>query len=95
MRILLTYGLDIITGSVENSACLNKTIKESVKKLLNEMVEFSSKELDVNSLTLTSKRPLHRQSKANGHQLFKGQLSVPTKQGDWICPKYPPDICWI
>ncbi|CAL9781727.1 unnamed protein product [Musa acuminata subsp. burmannicoides] len=87
MRILLTYGLDIITGSVENSACLNKTIKESVKKLLNEMVEFSSKELDVNSLTLTSKRPLHRQSKANGHQLFKGQLSVPTKQGDWICPK--------
>ncbi|URD80740.1 Zn-finger in Ran binding protein [Musa troglodytarum] len=87
MRILLTYGLDIITGSVENSACLNKTVKESVKKLLNEIVEFSSKELDVNSLTLTSKRPLHRQSKANGHQLFKGQLSVPTKQGDWICPK--------
>ncbi|RWW41477.1 hypothetical protein BHE74_00053035 [Ensete ventricosum] len=87
MRILLTYGLDIITGSVENSACLNKTVKESVKKLLNEMVEFSSKELDVNSLTLTSKKPLHGQNKANGHQLFKGQLSVPMKQGDWICPK--------
>ncbi|WOL11617.1 hypothetical protein Cni_G20381 [Canna indica] len=87
MRILLTYGLDIITGSVENPACLNKTVKESVKKLLNELVEFSSKEFDPNSLTLTSERPLHRQDKSRGHQLFKGQISVPMKQGDWICPK--------
>ncbi|KAA8529007.1 hypothetical protein F0562_033505 [Nyssa sinensis] len=41
MRFLLTYGLDPITGSVENKPCLNKRVKESVRRLLKEMVEFS------------------------------------------------------
>lgn len=87
MRILLTHGLDIITGSVENPACINKTVKESVRKLLNEMVEFSAKELDSNALTVTSGRPLSRLNKSSWNQFFKGQIAVPMKQGDWICPK--------
>ncbi|XP_008777784.2 zinc finger protein VAR3, chloroplastic [Phoenix dactylifera] len=87
MRILLTHGLDIITGSVENPACLNKTVKESVRKLLNEMVEFSIEEFDSNTPTVTSGRPLSRLDKASGSQFFKGQIAVPMKQGDWICPK--------
>ncbi|XP_010916201.1 uncharacterized protein [Elaeis guineensis] len=87
IRILLTLGLDIITGSVENPACLNKTVKESVRKLLNEMVEFSVKELDSNTLTVTSGKPLSRLEKSSGNQFFKGQIAVPMKQGDWICPK--------
>ncbi|XP_042467973.1 uncharacterized protein LOC122051089 [Zingiber officinale] len=86
MRILLTYGLDVITGSVENPACLNKTVHESVKKLLNEMVEFGSKDVNSNSLMSASKRHFARQEKSSTPLLFKGQISVPMKQGDWICP---------
>jgi ABC-type tungstate transport system permease subunit len=75
MRILLTYGLDIITGNMGNKACLNKTVKESVKKLLNEAVE------------LDSKGPVSGTDKA-AQRVPKGQSVVPTKQGDWNCPKY-------
>lgn len=75
MRILLTYGLDIITGNVGNKACLNKTVKESIKKLLNEVVE------------LDSKGPGSTTDKA-AQRMSKGQSAVPVKQGDWNCPKY-------
>ncbi|KAM0898861.1 hypothetical protein ACQ4PT_021673 [Festuca glaucescens] len=74
MRILLSYGLDIITGNMGNKACLNKTVKESVKKLLNEAVE------------LDSKGPGSGTEKA-AQRVPKGQSIVPTKQGDWNCPK--------
>ncbi|XP_062214797.1 zinc finger protein VAR3, chloroplastic-like [Phragmites australis] len=72
MRILLTYGLDIITGHVENRACLNKTVKESIKNLLNEVVEVDSR------------GPGSSSAKSAKH---KGQSAVPMKQGDWNCPK--------
>jgi ABC-type tungstate transport system permease subunit len=75
MRVLLSYGLDIITGNMGNKACLNKTVKGSVKKLLNEAVE------------LDSKGPGSGTEKAAQH-VPKGQSVVPTKQGDWNCPKY-------
>lgn len=74
MRILLTHGLDIITGNVENKACLNKTVKESIKNLLNEVVEFDSK------------GPGSSTEKA-AQRMSKGQSAVPMKQGDWNCPK--------
>lgn len=74
MRILLTYGLDIITGNMGNRACLDKTVKESVKKLLNEIVE------------LDSKGPGSRTDKA-APRTSKRQSAVPMKQGDWNCPK--------
>jgi hypothetical protein len=73
MRILLTYGLDVSTGNVENRACLGKTVKESVKYLLNEVVEVDSS----GSGSSIAKVAQH-----------KGQSAVPMKQGDWNCPKY-------
>uniref|UniRef100_A0A0D9VY48 RanBP2-type domain-containing protein n=1 Tax=Leersia perrieri TaxID=77586 RepID=A0A0D9VY48_9ORYZ len=74
MRILLTYGLDTITGNVENRACLSKTVKESIKTLLNEIIEFDS--MGPGSSTEKTAR-----------RLPKGLPSVPMKQGDWNCPK--------
>ncbi|XP_072992314.1 uncharacterized protein [Typha latifolia] len=87
MRILLTYGLDIVTGSVENQACLGKVVKRSVRKLLKEIVEFSVKDIGSNSPTTVSGMSLSRPGDLNRHQMFKGQPLVPMKQGDWICPK--------
>ncbi|WVZ60252.1 hypothetical protein U9M48_010299 [Paspalum notatum var. saurae] len=72
MRILLTYGLDVITGNVDNRACLNKNVKESIKSLLNEVVEIDSR------------GPGYSNAKATQR---KGQSAVPMKQGDWNCPK--------
>ena len=71
MRILLTYGLDVITDNVENRACLNKTVKESIKSLLNEVVEVDSR--GPGSSTTKSAQ-------------CKGQSALPRKQGDWNCP---------
>ncbi|KAJ8621442.1 hypothetical protein MRB53_029971 [Persea americana] len=87
MRILLTYGLDPITGSVENEPCLNKTIKESVRRLLKEMTEFSTRELSSSPPKVPSKRIPFKPEYSNQHQLPKDQIDVPMKQGDWICPK--------
>ncbi|KXG37731.1 hypothetical protein SORBI_3001G116800 [Sorghum bicolor] len=72
MRILLTYGLDVITGNVENRACLNKTVKESIKILLNEVVEVDSRGPGSSTVKAAQR---------------KGQSAVPMKQGDWNCPK--------
>ncbi|KAH7570892.1 hypothetical protein ACOSP7_019421 [Xanthoceras sorbifolium] len=86
MRILLTYGLDPITGTVENKPCQNKLAKESVRRMLKEMVEYGAKEPDSNL-------PNAESSKGNllvqGHLSPKGNglLNVPMKQGDWHCPK--------
>ncbi|OUZ99386.1 zinc finger protein [Macleaya cordata] len=85
MRILLTYGLDPITGAVENKLALNRRVKDSVRKLLTEMVEFSIKELDSDPpKKIPSKRP---PSIEHSVQPQTGQIDVPMKQGDWICPK--------
>lgn len=48
MRIVLTYGLDPINGSVENKPCLTKRVEESVRRLLKEIVEHSNKEENSN-----------------------------------------------
>ena len=63
MRFLLTYGLDLITGMVDNKPCLSKLVKASVRRLLKEMVEYSTKELDSNLLKAT---PLKRVASAQG-----------------------------
>ncbi|KAF9587046.1 hypothetical protein IFM89_039732 [Coptis chinensis] len=86
MRILLTYGLDPVIGSVENTPCLNKMVKESVRRLLSEMVEFSSREHGSDSATAVCSI---RQPSLSGNsvQQQKGQIDVPMRQGDWICPK--------
>lgn len=88
MRILLTYGLDPITGSIENEPCMNKTVKESVKRLLKEMAELSIKKLSSCPPKVTSKRLPSKPEYSNQQQLLKDQIDIPMKQGDWICPKY-------
>ncbi|KAH7683460.1 Ran binding protein zinc finger-like protein [Dioscorea alata] len=87
MRILLTYALNETTGSVENQACLKKNIKESSRKLLSEMLEFSEKEQGSVTSEVTSGRPLSQLHKFGVHQMPKSQMNVPMKQGDWICPR--------
>ncbi|GMH15154.1 hypothetical protein Nepgr_016995 [Nepenthes gracilis] len=82
MRILLTFGLDPITRSVENKPCQNETVKNSVRMLLNEMVEFSQKE-PVSFTSNDRDSSVRDCSKAR----WKDQIEVPTKQGDWICPR--------
>ncbi|XP_054823085.1 uncharacterized protein LOC129321377 isoform X2 [Prosopis cineraria] len=79
MRIILTYGLDPIIGSVENKPCLNKMIKESVRRLLRELLELSIKEDGSNLSNSTERVNLNPQD--------KGNIKVPMKQGDWLCPK--------
>ncbi|KAK9105912.1 hypothetical protein Scep_022756 [Stephania cephalantha] len=75
MRFVLTYGLDPFIGSVENKLCLNKSIKDSVRRLLANMVELSTNEDDSDT------------SEAVSVPRKKGIVNVPMKQGDWVCPK--------
>lgn len=80
MRIILTYGLNPIIGSVENKPCLNnKMIKASLRRLLRELVEHSSKE-DGSNISNASGR-------VNLNQQDKGMIKFQMKQGDWLCPK--------
>lgn len=70
MRYLSMYGLDFNTGSS------NKYVKESVRKLMKEMVEFSDKQSSLSLDRLSAK-----------HQMPDDQKPALMKQGDWICPK--------
>ncbi|XVE91955.1 hypothetical protein REPUB_Repub01dG0055900 [Reevesia pubescens] len=82
MRILLTYGLDSITGSVENKPCQNKFVKESVRRLLKEMVDYSNRESD-----MPNAAPSRGDASLQDHSSSQGDTKVPMKQGDWLCPK--------
>ncbi|GAB4828723.1 hypothetical protein Ancab_018391 [Ancistrocladus abbreviatus] len=46
MRILLTFGLDLITRSVENKPCQNEIVQQSARRLRKALVELSQNELD-------------------------------------------------
>ncbi|KAF3432121.1 hypothetical protein FNV43_RR26860 [Rhamnella rubrinervis] len=72
MRFLVMYGLDHITGTVKNKPCLNKVVKESVRNLLKQMVRRKLEKVE---------EQYHSSSQE------KGRISVPMKQGDWLCPK--------
>ena len=69
-----------------NKPCLSKLVKASVRRLLKEMVEYSTKELDSN---LPKATPLKRVASAQGCSSLpeKGHINVPMKRGDWLCPK--------
>ncbi|KAK7273901.1 hypothetical protein RIF29_14968 [Crotalaria pallida] len=83
MRIILTYGLDPVIGSVQNKPCLNKKLEESVRRLLNEIVEHSTEE--ENSNFPDTKEVLIGQVLHNPPD--KGKVDVRMKPGDWLCPK--------
>ncbi|MCI21512.1 zinc finger protein VAR3 chloroplastic-like, partial [Trifolium medium] len=84
MRIILTYGLDPIIGSVDNKPSLNKMVKESVRRLLKKIVECSAEEKNPNfpDTNEVAVEEVHRNPQD------KGKKDVPMKQGDWLCPKY-------
>ncbi|KAF6150831.1 hypothetical protein GIB67_020914 [Kingdonia uniflora] len=79
MRILLTYGLDTVSGLAENKSYVNERVEDSVRRLLSEMVKFTIKEYN-------SDRPrnivLSRES-----SIEKGEMDSPIQEGDWVCPK--------
>lgn len=86
MRFLLTYGLDPLTGLVDNKPCLIKMVKESVRRLLTEMVESSIEKLDTDPPKPISSK---WNSSMQGNSTHQGpsQIEILMKQGDWICPK--------
>lgn len=85
MRFLVTYALDAVIGSVENKPCLNKKVKESVRKLLKEVVELGTEELSPEQHTpATSKQNASTEGTA-AEQRDRG--STPIRQGEWTCPK--------
>lgn len=83
MRIIMTYGLDPIIGSVENKPSINKMVKESVRRLLKKIVECSTEDKNHNfpDTTKVDVQEVHPNPQV------KGKKGVPMKQGDWICPK--------
>ncbi|RZC61483.1 hypothetical protein C5167_023253 [Papaver somniferum] len=85
MRILMTYGLNPVIGSVENKLALNKRLKNSVRKLLTETVEFSNEEFDSSPTEKTSLKGAS--CLEHSIQPRTGQITMPMKKGDWICPK--------
>ncbi|GAB4828727.1 hypothetical protein Ancab_018395 [Ancistrocladus abbreviatus] len=82
MRILLTFGLDHITRSVENKPCQNETVQQSVRRLLKALVELSQNEPD----PISSKK-VDSSGRCSAQTRQICQIEVPMKQGDWICPK--------
>ncbi|KAM7270037.1 hypothetical protein ACFE04_029251 [Oxalis oulophora] len=85
MRILLTYGFHPISSSVENNLCLNKTVKESVRRLLNEMVKFGNKESDSDVQSATKLNTVTKDHISTVEK--EGKIKVPMKPGDWNCPE--------
>lgn len=86
MRILLTYGLDPMIGSVENKPCLNKSVKESVRTLLKEMVDVRIEGHDGGPPKAITHEQTSSKQETDVDQV-RSQTNVPMKQGDWICPK--------
>lgn len=85
MRFLVTYALDAVIGCVENKPCLNKKVKESVRKLLKEVVKLGTEELSPEQLTpATSKQSTSAEGTAADQ---RDQGNTPIRQGEWTCPK--------
>ncbi|KAI4313711.1 hypothetical protein L6164_026667 [Bauhinia variegata] len=83
MRIILTYGLDPIIDSVENKPCLSKMVKESVRRLLKELVKAS---IEVDNYNNPDAQKVEiRQANTNPED--ESKIKIPMKQGDWLCPK--------
>jgi len=69
---------------VDNKPCLTKKVEDSVRRLLKEIVEHSTKEENSNFPDSTEVAMGHVHSNEQG----KGKIDVAMmKQGDWICPK--------
>ncbi|XP_024012574.1 zinc finger protein VAR3, chloroplastic [Eutrema salsugineum] len=78
MRVLLTYGLDSISPSVENRACQTKLVEDAVRNLLRESVEYSLNDVE-SSETEIARDELQANSQDSDER-------DPRKRpGDWHC----------
>ncbi|KAJ8770254.1 hypothetical protein K2173_012696 [Erythroxylum novogranatense] len=82
MRFLLTYGLHLISNTLENESCQNKLVREAVRKMLKELAAFGS-QYDPQTSTAIERSACNHFS----NRQEKNLTSVPMKRGDWICPK--------
>lgn len=78
MRILLTYGLDSVSPTVENRACQTRFVEDSVRKLLRESVEYSLK--DVESSEIETAR-----DELGPHSHDGDEIDPRKRPGDWHC----------
>ncbi|KAK4754561.1 hypothetical protein SAY87_002665 [Trapa incisa] len=83
MRILLTYGLDPIFSTMENKSCLNIRAKASVRNLLKQIVECSSK-FPVSNLSKPKKA---EDQSVLPNSLEEDYTENKMKPGDWHCFK--------
>lgn len=86
MRFVLAYGLDPVYCSVENKPCLNKRVKEAVRKLLKEIMDSRTEECDAEPPRVTASK-WESSIEGNDVEQERSHNQVPMKQGDWICPK--------
>lgn len=85
MRFLVTCRLDHITGTVINKPCLNNVVKESVRRLLKDLVGYRTGNLDSDVPKITKFEMVAVKYDSNSQE--KGHISIPLKQGDWLCPE--------
>lgn len=90
MRVLLTFGFDPVTGSVENRPLLKlKSVKTVVRKLLHEVVKLSAVPIDPNLPPPVIKRPPPKVKQPPPLPKKRvGRDDIEMKKGDWLCPKY-------
>ncbi|KAI4349975.1 hypothetical protein L6164_010508 [Bauhinia variegata] len=88
MRVLLTFGFDPLNGSVINKSLLKqKTVKTVVRKLLHEVVKFSSVPIDPNLPPPVIKKPPPKVKQPPPPKKRVGRDDIEMKKGDWLCPK--------
>lgn len=88
IRILMVYGLDPLIGSAENKLHKRKTVKESIRKLLKEVVRLSAIPLDPNLPKPVVKKPAPKVKVPQPPPRKRvGRDDIEMKRGDWLCPK--------
>ncbi|RAL41837.1 hypothetical protein DM860_009019 [Cuscuta australis] len=85
MRFLLTYGLDPIFFRVENTPFLNKRVKESVRKLLKETVEFSRRAVGGGNETQSDVKVRWSSTQEIAENHRDSPTNVQLRPGDWLC----------
>ncbi|KAF3779320.1 Zinc finger protein [Nymphaea thermarum] len=89
MRVLLTYGFDPISGSVENKLIMKmKPVKTVIRKLLHEIVKLSAIPIDPNLPPPVIKKPPPKVKQPPPPPKKRvGRDDIEMKKGDWLCPK--------
>ncbi|CAN6468747.1 unnamed protein product [Victoria cruziana] len=89
MRVLLTYGFDPISESVENKLIMRmKPVKTVIRKLLHEIVKLSAIPIDPNLPPPVIKKPPPKVKQPPPPPKKRvGRDDIEMKKGDWLCPK--------